>query len=119
MSTEEPKAESPPDNKVDASASSDSSTSSTSHPANVDAAVAWPPPEAAPSSTDAASPADSGVMTAAESSPAKKPAAKPETSADDAQMPAAAPQEEMGLSNSTLHWLGGGDQAVPAAVTRA
>jgi hypothetical protein len=56
-------------------------------------------------------------MTAPESSPAKKPAAKPETSADDAQMPAAAPQEEMGLSNSTLHWLEDGDQAVPGRLT--
>jgi len=99
---------------------------------NVDAAVAWPPPEAAPAS-DAGAPApgssaastaesaasngeakpdDSGVMTAPPQ-PAKAPAAQ--GAADD--MPAATPQEEMGLSNSTLHWLEDGDQAVPGRLT--
>jgi tetratricopeptide (TPR) repeat protein len=105
-------------------------------PANVDAAVAWPPPEAAPDgdaapaptngtplSTATASapdaekaaeptPADSGVMTAPEVSPAAKAPA-----AANADMPAATPQEEMGLSNSTLHWLEDGDQAVPGRLT--
>ena len=32
-------------------------------------------------------------------------------------MPAATPQEEMGLSNSTLHWLEDGEQAVPGRLT--
>jgi hypothetical protein len=124
MSTEEPKAESGPDNNVDGKAGAassaqtapDASASSASPSANVDAAVAWPPPEAAPENADgatkSASPDDSGVMTAPEPSPAAKPAA-----AADAPMPAAAPQEEMGLSNSTLHWLEDGDQAVPNRLT--
>lgn len=130
MSTEE--------TKTDGSPSSDAKPESVSTPApagnpdtsDVDAAVAWPPPEAAPAGTaapsgDAAQPAsppasgkeatasDSGVMTAPES-PAKdsKPAAP-----SDAEMPAATPQEEMGLSNSTLHWLEDGDQAVPSRLT--
>jgi tetratricopeptide (TPR) repeat protein len=97
----------------------------------VDAAVAWPPPEAAPgdaqpsaesakaapesskepASNGATGPGDSGVMTAPDASPAAK---KP---ASDADMPAATPQEEMGLSNSTLHWLEDGDQAVPSRLT--
>ena len=51
-------------------------------------------------------------MTAPEQPPAEKPSA-----AADAAMPAAAPQEEMGLSNSTLHWLEDGDQAVPGRLT--
>src|SRR5262245_4999113 len=133
MSTEEPKPESPAspatpattnDAKVEAGSAGDSP------PANVDAAVAWPPPEAAPSSDaaaaedsaedtakDASQPSsptasgngvpaavsDSGVMTA--------PEAKPAPPADD--MPAATPAQEMALSNSTLHWLEDGDQAVP------
>jgi tetratricopeptide (TPR) repeat protein len=108
MSTEEPKAESAPSDDVKAEA-----------PPNVDAAVAWPPPEAAPENADAAtkppspaSPADSGVMTAPDQPPAEKPAP-----AADGAMPAAAPQEEMGLSNSTLHWLEDGDQAVPGRLT--
>jgi tetratricopeptide (TPR) repeat protein len=41
--------------------------------------------------------------------------AKPPAAADD--IPAAAPQEEMGLSNSTLHWLEDGEQAVPGRLT--
>jgi tetratricopeptide (TPR) repeat protein len=45
--------------------------------------------------------------------PAKPPAAP--AGVDD--MPAATPQEEMGLSNSTLHWLEDGDQAVPGRLT--
>ncbi|HET7130578.1 MAG TPA: hypothetical protein VFJ93_16045, partial [Gaiellaceae bacterium] len=35
----------------------------------------------------------------------------------EADMPAATPQEEMGLSNSTLHWLEDGEQAVPNRLT--
>jgi hypothetical protein len=97
----------------------------------VDAAVAWPPPEAAPAADPApaadgaaaavspeppsngeAAAGDSGVMTAPEASPPAKPAA------DAAgEMPAATPQEEMGLSNSTLHWLEDGEQAVPGRLT--
>jgi len=91
-------------------------------PASVDAAVAWPPPEAAPTG-DAASaksegstPADSGVMTAPETSAAaKSPNASPPSSDDE--MPGTTPQEEMGLSNSTLHWLEDGEQAVPGRLT--
>jgi hypothetical protein len=123
MSTEEP--------KPGSSTASDSKVEpSPAAPVNVDAAVAWPPPEAAPSgdggapapgsasaastgestaSNGEAKPDDSGVMTAPPQ-PAKPPAA-----ADN--MPAATPQEEMGLSNSTLHWLEDGDQAVPGRLT--
>jgi hypothetical protein len=35
----------------------------------------------------------------------------------DDDMPAAEPQQEMGLSNSTLHWLEDGEQAVPGRLT--
>jgi hypothetical protein len=137
MSTEEPKPESSPDpdndSKVEPSAAPSTAPSAEKQaaPPDVDAGVAWPPPEAAPagdgaasasngagatSVTDAAKPAepgpnDSGVMTAPESKPAAKAAAA------DAEMPAATPQEEMGLSNSTLHWLEDGDQAVPGRLT--
>jgi len=131
MSTEEPKPESTAtpatgDAKVEAGSAGDSP------PANVDAAVAWPPPEAAPSGDPAAAgdasqpssptasgngvPAaagDSGVMTAPDTKPEAKPAPRP--SGDD--MPAATPEQEMALSNSTLHWLEDGDQAVPGRLT--
>ncbi len=130
MSTEEPKPESPAssDAKAEAGSAGDSPSP------NVDAAVAWPPPEAAPGgeagavedAKDASQPAstapsrngvpetasDSGVMTAPEPGPKSAPAA---ASGDD--IPAATPQEEMGLSNSTLHWLEDGEQAVPGRLT--
>jgi len=131
MSTEEPKPESPASSDAKAEAGSAGESPSP----NVDAAVAWPPPEAAPSgeagatqdAKDASQPAstapsgngvpaavsDSGVMTAPE--PAPKPAPPAAASGDD--MPAATPQEEMGLSNSTLHWLEDGEQAVPGRLT--
>jgi len=140
MSTEEPKpgSSAETDSKVEPSSAHSGANNSPAVPANVDAAVVWPPPEAAPASdgeAPAAGPAsaasadesadskaagsaagkgdaqpdDSGVMTAPPQ-PAKPPAA-----ADD--MPAATPQEEMGLSNSTLHWLEDGDQAVPGRLT--
>ena len=125
MSTEEPKPESSSSNDAkvepaslpaDASASSDAGASP---PAGVDAAVAWPPPEAAPegaaqapaSPPTAASASDSGVMTAPDPAPAAKPPSA------DPEVPAATPQEEMGLSNSTLHWLEDGEQAVPGRLT--
>jgi len=54
-------------------------------------------------------------MTAPE--PAAKPAADKPAADADAEIPAATPQEEMGLSNSTLHWLEDGDQAVPSRLT--
>jgi hypothetical protein len=98
---------------------------------DLDAGVAWPPPEAAPAAdganvdaakTESASeaaaeakaptPNDSGVMTAPE-----QPEAAKKAPGGDADMPAATPQEEMGLSNSTLHWLEDGDQSVPGHVT--
>jgi len=131
MSTEEPKpgssAES--DSKAEPSPALAGAKDSPAAPVNVDAAVAWPPPEAAPAgdggapapassgasageaaaSNGEAKPDDSGVMTA----PPQP--AKPPPAADD--MPAATPQEEMGLSNSTLHWLEDGDQAVPGRLT--
>jgi hypothetical protein len=134
MSTEEPKpgssAES--DSKVEPSPVPSGAKDSPAAPVNVDAAVAWPPPEAAPAgdggapapassaasagepapSNGEAKPDDSGVMTAPPQ-PAKPPAAP--AGVDD--MPAATPQEEMGLSNSTLHWLEDGDQAVPGRLT--
>jgi hypothetical protein len=122
MSTEEQKAEnsSNSDMKVEPSAPVDAAASP---PANVDAAVAWPPPEAAPedgaTAEKAATPADSGVMTAPEPSPTAKSAEKTADvdKAETPEMPAATPQEEMGLSNSTLHWLEDGDQAVPGRLT--
>jgi len=130
MSTEEPKPESPPSSGAKAEAGSTGDSPSP----NVDAAVVWPPPEAAPGGEagaaedvkDASQPAstapsgngvpatvsDSGVMTAPEPGPKSAP---PAASGDD--MPAATPQEEMGLSNSTLHWLEDGEQAVPGRLT--
>jgi hypothetical protein len=115
MSTEEP--------KTGNGASSDAKAEPAgTPPSDVDAAVAWPPPEAAPGadagaketpSNGQSGTGDSGVMTAPDA-PAK-PAADPPR--DSAEMPAATPQEEMGLSNSTLHWLEDGDQAVPSRLT--
>jgi len=121
MSTEEPKPESSPSGDAKVEPPSPPSDTTASQPAGVDAAVAWPPPEAAPSgdaapsssgSSSAPTPADSGVMTAPEAVPVNKPAGPA-----DAEMPAATPQEEMGLSNSTLHWLEDGEQAVPGRLT--
>jgi len=58
-------------------------------------------------------------MTAPEAKAAEpKPEAKSAKSeAADAEMPAATPGQEMGLSDSTLHWLEDGDQAVPGRLT--
>lgn len=140
MSTEEPKTDSPASSEAKAEPVAAGVVAGRSPAADVDAGVAWPPPEAAPNgdapaavttSADAApasnaaggaeKPAtatDSGVMTAPD--PAPKPdqaKAEPPKAAADAEMPAATPQEEMGLSNSTLHWLEDGDQAVPNRLT--
>jgi tetratricopeptide (TPR) repeat protein len=41
----------------------------------------------------------------------------PAPGAKDDDIPAATPGQEMGLSDSTLHWLEDGDQAVPGRVT--
>ena len=104
-------------------------------PADVDAAVAWPPPEAAPTGEAASAssggetggapkpapaegsgPGDSGVMTAPETTAAaKSPKASQPSSGDE--IPGTTPQEEMGLSNSTLHCLEAGEQAVPGRLT--
>jgi len=77
-------------------------------------------PSTPPASEKGASAGDSGVMTAPEASaPAKAPAKAPggdNTTTDD-EMPAATPQQEMGLSNSTLHWLEDGEQAIPGRLT--
>jgi hypothetical protein len=104
MSTEEPKSqEAKPDNQ----AVSDTN--------GVDAGVAWPPPEAAPDDQAAKSaekptePEKAAVPSPATAEPA--PAAAAGTAADDA---AAMPEQEMGLSNSTLHWLE--DESAPAHV---
>jgi hypothetical protein len=127
MSTEETKTENAPSRDAKPESASTPANGGPSPAPDVDAAVAWPPPEAAPtgapaSSTDAARPSaapasekgasagDSGVMTAPEPSAPVKP------SADD-DVPAATPQQEMGLSNSTLHWLEDGEQAVPNRLT--
>ena len=125
MSTEEPKTGT--EASSDAKAEPGSAAAAGTPPPGVDAGVAWPPPEAAPSgdapaaaesakaaSNGEAAAGDSGVMTAPESSPAKPAADAPR---DSAEMPAATPQEEMGLSNSTLHWLEDGEQAVPSRLT--
>jgi hypothetical protein len=121
MSTEEPK----PERSANTDAKVQPGAETVSRAPDVDAAVAWPPPEAAPAGETAApatetkpsaggesGPGDSGVMTAPEAAPAAKPAA---ATGDD--MPGTTPQEEMGLSNSTLHWLEDGDQAVPGRLT--
>jgi len=144
MSTEEPKSESPATSEAKAELVSAAAVAGNSQAADVDAAVAWPPPEAAPDG-DAKAPTtassekapaaetaasaekapggeDSGVMTAPDPAPkaesAKVESAKTEAGkAADGDMPAATPQEEMALSNSTLHWLEDGDQAVPSRLT--
>jgi hypothetical protein len=141
MSTEETKTESAPsrDAKPESvSTPPNAAASSSASPApDVDAAVAWPPPEAAPSgatgaSADAAQPSapaasekgastsDSGVMTAPEASAPATATAKakaPGGAMTGDEMPAATPQQEMGLSNSTLHWLEDGEQAIPGRLT--
>jgi hypothetical protein len=96
MSTEEPKTEEP---KTDSQAASDTG--------GVDAGVAWPPPEAAP---DAQAPKPVEAAKPAEA-PATETAAAPAAGDDPA---AAMPVQEMGLSNSTLHWLE--DESAPAHV---
>jgi hypothetical protein len=93
MSTEDPKTEEP---KPDSEAAS--------HTGAVDAGVAWPPPEAAPD-----------VQTAKSAEPGKPvEAPAPATPATGDDPGAAMPVQEMGLSNSTLHWLE--DQSAPAHV---
>jgi tetratricopeptide (TPR) repeat protein len=134
MSTEEPKTGNGASSDAKAEPGLTGSGSSGAPSPDLDAAVAWPPPEAAPggdapptagaadapdaskatASNGRTAAGDSGVMTAPE--PAAKPAAAKPADAD-AEIPAATPQEEMGLSNSTLHWLEDGDQAVPTRLT--
>jgi len=99
MSTEEPKPEEP---KPDSHAASDTG--------GVDAGVAWPPPEAAPDA-QAAKPVE--PEKAAEA-PAPAAATKPAAPATGDDAAAAMPVQEMGLSNSTLHWLE--DESAPAHV---
>jgi hypothetical protein len=151
MSTEEPKSERPATSEAKAEPVSAAAVAGDSPAGDVDAGVAWPPPEAAPDG-DTKAPAttaseskaapeagastektpgagDSGVMTAPD--PAPKAESKGESQGEskaesaktaagkaaDGDMPAATPQEEMALSNSTLHWLEDGDQAVPSRLT--
>ncbi len=79
---------------------------------------AWPPPEARPEETAAASaepadPATTAPAPTAEEPPLTKPEAAPPAQAAEPSVPAAAePKQEMGLSESTLHWLVDGEQAV-------
>jgi hypothetical protein len=64
----------------------------------------WPPVEARPEAAPApAEPAGEPVLTKPEAAPAPK-----------AEEPAAEPKQEMGLSESTLHWLVDGEQPVEA-----
>src|SRR5688572_16591697 len=102
MSTEEPKSDEPkpkPDSPV------------ASENGGVDAGVAWPPPEAAPEA-QAAKPAEPDKPADPSPAAAEQPsAAAPAAAADDA---AAMPEQEMGLSNSTLHWLE--DESAPAHI---
>jgi len=100
MSTEEPKSHEP---KPDSQAASDTG--------GVDAGVAWPPPEAAPDAQVTTKPAEPDKPAEPSATPAERPAAAATASADDA---AAMPEQEMGLSNSTLHWLE--DESAPAHV---
>src|SRR5262245_27626831 len=119
MSTEEPK----PESSANTDAKVQPGAQTASPAPDVDAAVAWPPPEAAPTGDAVAAapetkpasggesgPGDSGVMTAPDAAPKTAPPS-------DDDMPGTAPQQEMGLSNSTLHWLEDGDQAVPGRLT--
>jgi tetratricopeptide (TPR) repeat protein len=102
MSTEEQKSDEP---KPDSPAASDTG--------GVDAGVAWPPPEAAPEAqaTKPVEPDTAATQPGAAAAPAKQPAAAaPEVAGDAAAMP----EQEMGLSNSTLHWLE--DESAPAHV---
>jgi hypothetical protein len=102
MSTEEPKTEEP---KPGSQAASDTG--------GVDAGVAWPPPEAAPDA-QAAKPAQPETP-AEPDKPAEAPAPAAATTPAAGGEPAAAmPVQEMGLSNSTLHWLE--DESAPAHV---
>ena len=55
-------------------------------------------------------------MTAPEPRPRQRQTPPGGAAADD-EMPAATPQQEMGLSNSTLHWLEDGEQAIPGRLT--
>ena len=96
MSTEEPKTEEP---KPDSPAASDT--------AGVDAGVAWPPPEAAPEAQTAK------AVEPEKPAEAPAPAATATPAAGD-DAAAAMPVQEMGLSNSTLHWLE--DESAPAHV---
>ena len=78
----------------------------------VDAGVAWPPPEAAPQAeADKAAKPDEAVKAAEPVAQPDKPADAPPPSGDEAAMP----EQEMGLSNSTLHWLE--DESAPAHIT--
>jgi len=76
---------------------------------------AWPPAEARPDATAPASaePAPTADAAAATDEPVLT---KPEESApakgDEQEPPAAEPKQEMGLSESTLHWLVDGEQAI-------
>ncbi len=108
MSTEETKTENAPSRDAKPESVSTPANAGPSPAPDVDAAVAWPPPEAAPTGAPAAS-GDSGVMTAPEAAAPTKPS--------DDDIPAAIPQQEMGLSNSTLHWLEDGEQAIPSRLT--
>jgi tetratricopeptide (TPR) repeat protein len=103
MSTEEPKSDEPKP-KPDSSVASENG--------GVDAGVAWPPPEAAPE-PQAAKPAEADKPAAPSPAAAadQPPAATAAAAADDA---AAMPEQEMGLSNSTLHWLE--DESAPAHI---
>jgi hypothetical protein len=75
---------------------------------------AWPPAEARPEEPSAPSPAatagptDEPILTKPETKSEDPPAAKGESDA----LPAAEPKQEMGLSESTLHWLVDGEKAI-------
>ena len=63
---------------------------------------AWPPEEARPEAAPA--PAE------------PKPKELPSSKSDEEQQPAAQPKQEMGLSDSTLHWLVDGEKAIEPIV---
>ena len=77
---------------------------------------AWPPAEARPEET-AAPPAELAAPVAAPGTADQPVLTKPEEpapskAADPDQVPAAEPKQEMGLSESTLHWLVDGEKAI-------
>lgn len=72
---------------------------------------AWPPAEARPEESPPAA-AELPPTTATDEPALTKPEELPPTKSDEQPQLAAEPKQEMGLSESTLHWLVDGEQAI-------